>query len=241
MSQHAELTWTREMVTRFWDYERRHPENFFSFQVGAVIARKFQKHFPTEADVVDYGAGRGFLIEDLLAKGMRCGAVEFGDEAVSELNQRFRQEPLFLGARSHETPDDWRGKFDGAFLLEVVEHLYDPELVTALSAVHELLKPGGVLIVTTPNEEDRSKSFVCSPESGLLFHRFQHVRSWSAASLSSFLEGQGFTCLETGATDFGASTLALRRTVSWPLRLARSLAKHVLGQRPHLYAVVKRV
>jgi 2-polyprenyl-3-methyl-5-hydroxy-6-metoxy-1,4-benzoquinol methylase len=240
MTQRTELTWTREMVTRFWDFERARPEAFFSFQVGAVIARKFRKYFHGDASIVDYGAGTGFLIDDLLANKTRCGAVEFGNDAVAELNERFGSHPSFLGARSHDAIGDWREKFDGAFLIEVVEHLYDDDLAVALASIHALLKPDGILIVTTPNEEDRSKSFISSPESGLLFHRYQHVRSWSAASLRSTLESHGFSCIEIGAIDFGASPLALRRTMPLPLRIARSLVKHLLRKRPHLFAVAKR-
>jgi 2-polyprenyl-3-methyl-5-hydroxy-6-metoxy-1,4-benzoquinol methylase len=229
------------MVTRFWDFERTRPENFFSFQVGAVIARKFRKILPKNANIVDYGAGRGFLVEDMLANGMHCGAVEFGNEAVTELNQKFQGRPLFLGAQTHDALARWREKFEGAFLIEVVEHLYDSELAAALSAVRELLKPGGILIVTTPNEEDRSKHFICSPESGLLFHSFQHVRSWSAVSLRALLEGHGFSCIEAATTDFGASILALRRTMALPLRIGRSLSKYLLREHPHLYAVARRI
>jgi|NGEPerStandDraft_6_1074524.scaffolds.fasta_scaffold12785_3 2-polyprenyl-3-methyl-5-hydroxy-6-metoxy-1,4-benzoquinol methylase len=241
MAQLKELIWTREMVTRFWNFERTRPENFFSFQVGAVVARKFRKYFLSDADIVDYGAGTGFLVEDLLASGIRCGAVEFGNDAVAELNGQFRDHPLFLGAQSFEALDAWREKFDGVFLVEVIEHLYDNELSTALVCIRDLLKPGGVLIVTTPNEEDRSKNFICSPESGLLFHHFQHVRSWSAASLRAALESHGYSCIETGTADFTASTLALRRTTPLPKRILRSIAKHFMPRRPHLYAVVKRI
>jgi 2-polyprenyl-3-methyl-5-hydroxy-6-metoxy-1,4-benzoquinol methylase len=241
MTQFTELIWSREMVTRFWNYVRTRPEDFFSFQVGAVVARKFRKYFHSNAHTVDYGAGTGFLIEDLLAGGMRCGAVEFGNEAVAELNVKFLGHPLFLGAQSFEALESWHEKFDGAFLVEVVEHLYDKELSTALESIRSLLKPGGILIVTTPNEEDRSKSYICSPESGLLFHRFQHVRSWSAVTLRATLENNGYSCIKMGTTDFTASILALRRTIPLPKRILRFAAKFFLDSRPHLYAVAKRI
>jgi 2-polyprenyl-3-methyl-5-hydroxy-6-metoxy-1,4-benzoquinol methylase len=240
MAGFTELTWTREMVTRFWDFVRTQPEEYFSFQVGAVIVRKFKKYFPPNAAIVDYGAGVGFLLEDILATGNRCSAVEFGSESVAELNRRFQNHPSFMGARPHDSLEEWREKFDGAYLIEVVEHLYDSELASALSSVRGLLKPGGILVVTTPNNEDRSKRMICSPESGQIFHRYQHVRSWAAASLSSRLESHGFTCIETGTTDFGASSLAMRRTMSLAHRIARSIAMHFKRNRPHLYAVAKR-
>jgi 2-polyprenyl-3-methyl-5-hydroxy-6-metoxy-1,4-benzoquinol methylase len=230
-----ELVWTRDMVHRFWAFERRRPENYFAFQVGGVLARRFRRHL--RGRVVDYGAGTGFLLEELLAAGVQCAAVEFGEHATAALANQFAGRSGFLGARSSENLGEWKGTFDAAFLLEVVEHLYDEDLRECLSGVRSLLKPDGLLIVTTPNEEDRSKSFISSPESGLLFHRFQHVRSWSVETLSAALTANGFAVTEIGATDFAAHPAALKRTMALPLRLARSAATRLLKRTPHLYAV----
>jgi 2-polyprenyl-3-methyl-5-hydroxy-6-metoxy-1,4-benzoquinol methylase len=231
----SEVVWTQEMVRRFWAYERRRPENYFSFQVGGVVTRRFRRYLGGR--VVDYGAGTGFLVEELLAAGVQCGAVEFGEHAAQELSNRFVGQNGFLGARDSINLADWKGSFDAAFLVEVVEHLYDEDLQQCLSAVRSLLKPGGRLIVTTPNEEDRSKSFICSPESGLPFHRFQHVRSWSAQSLESLLTKNGFKIAAVGSTDFGAHPLAHKRTMSLPTRLVRSAAKRLVNRNPHLYCI----
>jgi 2-polyprenyl-3-methyl-5-hydroxy-6-metoxy-1,4-benzoquinol methylase len=237
-TDNSELVWTREMIRRFWDYEKTRPENYFSFQVGRVITRRFRSQLVGR--VVDYGAGTGFLLEELLAAGVQCGAVEFGDDVVNDLSNRFATRKGFLGARNNEDLAQWNGTFDAAFLLEVVEHLYEEDLQDCLSTVRSLLKPGGSLIVTTPNEEDRSKSFICSPESGLLFHRFQHVRSWSEVSLGNMLATSGFRVSQIGTTDFSSHPLAYRRTMSFPVRVARSAAKQLMKQTPHLYAVASR-
>jgi len=223
------------MVRRFWTYQRTRPEEYFSFQVGQVLVRRFRSYL--QGRVVDYGAGPGFLIDELLAAGVQCAAVEFGEEAVSELNDRFEKQRGFLGARSNDHLAEWKGTFDAVLLIEVVEHLYDRQLHDCLSAVCSLLKPGGRLIVTTPNEEDRTRSFICSPESGLLFHRYQHVRSWDSKSLADVLRTSGFRVDLTGVTDFDAHPYAQNRTMPLPLRLLRSGAKRLLRRTPHLYSV----
>src|SRR5262245_55234220 len=132
----VELVWTPEMVRRFWAYESKHPENFFSYQVSSVLVRRFRKHLSGE--IIDYGAGGGHLVEDLLHCGYRCGAVESN---ASELNFRFAENRFFLGARSFSDLAGWQGKFSTALLIEVVEHLYDKELADCLSSIHALLKP----------------------------------------------------------------------------------------------------
>jgi 2-polyprenyl-3-methyl-5-hydroxy-6-metoxy-1,4-benzoquinol methylase len=236
-----ELVWTPEMVSRFWAQERRNPENFFSYQVSAVIARRFRQYLKRNAEIVDVGAGGGFLVEDLLAYSHRCAAIEVGADNVDELNKKFQTFPSFLGARRMDDLKPWQSQFDVAFLIEVVEHLYDDDLRSCLASVRGLLRPGGLLIVTTPNEENRSRHFICSPESGRLFHRFQHVRSWSAASLAATLAANGLECLEGKPTNFNVSIDAERRTAGLPLRLARLARRLFSADTPHLYAIARKV
>lgn len=234
-SQFPEVVWTADMVRRFWVYQRTRPQEYFSYQVGRVIARRFGRYL--KGKVVDYGAGPGFLVDELLAAGVQCGATEFGMESTAGLQRQFAGRSGFLGARNNDQLADWQGQFDTAFLLEVVEHLYDRELHECLSTVRSLLKPDGHLIVTTPNQEDRAVSFICSPESGLLFHRYQHVRSWDVQSLSEALRTAGFGMREAGVADFGAHPLAHHRTKTLPARLLRSAAMLVMRRKPHLYCV----
>ena len=173
----------------------------------------------------------------MLAAGIRCAAIEPDEFSVADINGRCGANPLFLGATSAANN---KGAFDVVLLIEVVEHLYDNELAHCLAAARDSLGPGGVLIVTTPNNERRSDNFICSPESGLPFHRFQHVRSWSEASLADTLRQHGFRPIESGVTDFGASSLALWRTKPLFYRVARMVAKTILRTRPHLYAIARR-
>ncbi len=245
MSDSEELIWTPEMVARFWAHEAKTPENYFGFQVGMAVVRHVRHHLAGLQRIADYGAGTGFLIEDLLASGYRCGAVEFGQPAVAALNRKFKSQPGFLGAWEVDKAAAQGERFDAVFLMEVVEHLYDAELNTCLANIKSLLVPGGLLIVTTPNSEDLSRSMVASPESGRLFHRWQHVRSWTKDSLALALSAQGYKSIEMGITDFAFSPAAHRRIYRLPLRVVRACAKRVLAmfnrdrQPPHLYIVAK--
>jgi SAM-dependent methyltransferase len=233
MSDHPEVIWTPEMIARFWAFESTRPENFFSFQVGPVLERRFRKHL-TDKSILDFGAGGGHLLECLLSRGYQCGAFE--PSGAGELAMKFSRFPNFIGA----TETNVNRKFDVVFLVEVVEHVYDRELTALLNSVKATLKPGGLLIVTTPNDEDRSKHFIMSPESGNLFHRFQHVRSWTTKTLGDVLSINGFLLQETSVTDFGASFYAMQKSMSAPLRIARTIAKKIMPRKPpHLYALAR--
>jgi 2-polyprenyl-3-methyl-5-hydroxy-6-metoxy-1,4-benzoquinol methylase len=77
-------------------------------------------------------------------------------------------------------------------MLEVVEHMDDEALTRALRDAHRILKPGGHLVLTTPNDEDLRAAKRMCPECGAVFHQMQHVRSWSAATLAEFVGKFGF-------------------------------------------------
>ena len=232
------------MIARYWDYEKKSREEFFTYQVGRVLVKHFKGYLSKSKKIVDYGAGPGFLIEELLHENRRCAAIEFAPDAVRLVQSKFQGNSNFLGARLVGNLQDWSGQFDVAFLTEVVEHLYDADLDLCISSVRDLLAPGGILIVTTPNDEDRTKSMIMSPESGRLFHRWQHVRSWTPLTVKDMLQRRGFLPIKIGATDFGASPYALRRNRSLAMRLVRAAAKQtafILGRKPpNLFAVARR-
>ena len=83
-----------------------------------------------------------------------------------------------------------------------------------------------------------------SPESGRLFHRWQHVRSWTPLTLQDMLQQRGFSPVEIGTADFSASPYAHRRDRSLPVRMVRAAAKRaalMLGRKPpHLFAVARQ-
>lgn len=210
------VEWTPEMVARFWDFELTRPWNFFAYQAGAALIARVRKYVPANARVLDYGAGAGFLMEDLLAAGYRCGGVEHGEGAVAALRKKFAGEQNVIGLWHIREAVNLETEFDAAFLTEVVEHLYDPELDTCLTQIMRLLVPGGRLVVTTPNEENLADNMIMSPESGRLFHRWQHVRSWSAATLRQHLEKRGFRTVAAATTNLMTSPrLGRRQRPAW--------------------------
>lgn len=234
----GELVWTREMTRRFWAHESRYPENYFSFHAGPALVSRFRRHLAGRA--ADFGAGGGMLVEDLLRAEINVGAVEYDDEQAASLTERFRSNRHFLGARAIGKLNDWKEQFDVVFMVELIEHLYDDDLNRCMRSAIDLLRPGGVMIITTPNNEDRSKSMVCSPETGMLFHRYQHVRSWDEASLRAMVAQFGLRPVELKQVNFSASPHYGWRTRSLLLRLATSLRWLLSKEKPHLYAVAQK-
>ena len=103
---------------------------------------------PAGRQLLDCGCGAGDYVVALRRLGLEAYGVEFQEEKV-------------IRARELGVPPDWilrgdlerlpyaDGSFDAALLNEVLEHV--PDEPRALDEVRRVLRPGGVLIVLSPN------------------------------------------------------------------------------------------
>jgi predicted SAM-dependent methyltransferase len=73
------------------------------------------------------------------------------------------------------------------FLIETIEHLTDNYLHGTLKEIHRILKPGGTIVITTPNDEDLEKTHVHCADCGATFHHMQHIRSWNENNLGKLM------------------------------------------------------
>lgn len=107
------------------------------------------------SDLMEFGAGSGDFVCDLLRQGytgtITCADIMDRPTAVPE-NIRWIQADL-----NHpiSLPN---GSFSAIVSTEVIEHLENPRFV--FREFHRLLRPGGVLIVSTPNQESL-RSLIC--------------------------------------------------------------------------------
>lgn len=227
------LRWTPAHVERFWNWWGTHPqasEQYFSRLYGESILDDVERRVPLRGVVMDFGAGPGYLTEKLLARGARVYSVEFSPESAAALERRLAGRPGFLGARAASLDripyDD--ASADLAILVEVVEHLDDAILTGALREVTRVLKPGGHLVVTTPNQEDLASAEILCPDCGCVYHRVQHVRTWSAESLTRAIEPHGYDTVASQPTKFA-------RKGGWLSVTRRKLRELRRRPAPHLF------
>ena len=113
----------------------------------------------------------------------------------------------------------------------MIEHLYDDAFETLLSDVRSILKSGGVIIFTTPNDEQLENAHIFCPSCEKVFHRWQHVRSWSEAGLRQYLEERGFEVTDSFTTDFNEKRRRKKRRL---VKKCKALwARLVYGARPN--------
>jgi 2-polyprenyl-3-methyl-5-hydroxy-6-metoxy-1,4-benzoquinol methylase len=191
--------WSPEEVRAFWDYESQFPENYWSRINGKSLLKRYSKFVSSAAKICDLGCGEGGLLESLVpaldGKAVIVYGFDTSRESVQKVNNKFSQYSCFGGCFSEldELLEHSGGDIDLIFCCEVVEHVYDDDLRKIMRSARSLINPkSGKLVITTPNNEDLAASYVLNPVTRTVFHRWQHVRSWSEASIVSMLDEEGF-------------------------------------------------
>ncbi|PZX49799.1 methyltransferase family protein [Algoriphagus ratkowskyi] len=195
-------SWDSEKINDFWDFASKEPKKYFTHNHGNEIVQFFEPDLSNNSKILDYGAGLGFLSEILLKKGYQVKCMDSSSDSLNVLDDKLRGYPNYLGAQNLKDLQNTDVKFDVIFVIEVIEHLNDVFLEELMKNVSALLSNRGQVIFTTPNNEDLTQSYIYCPFSDLIFHRWQHVRSWNKKSLSKTLISMGFNSIETRETHF---------------------------------------
>ncbi|GAB4268562.1 MAG: bifunctional 3-demethylubiquinone 3-O-methyltransferase/2-octaprenyl-6-hydroxy phenol methylase [Pararhodobacter sp.] len=162
----AEVAKFEAMAAEWWDpngkFKPLHMLNpcrldYITGQIAAEFGRDLTTDRPFEGlRLLDIGCGGGLLSEPMA----RLGADVIGaDAAAGNLpvaRIHAEQSGLAIDYR-HTTAEDLAAageRFDVVLNMEVVEHVADPQ--GYLTACHDLLKPGGLMICSTINRNPKS-------------------------------------------------------------------------------------
>ncbi len=238
-----DIEWTPEKVANIWGYYSNHLDKedaYFSRHSGMRILDYIQSYIPLAGKLVlDFGCGRGDMLKYLVAKSVECQGLEFSKASIAVALNNVGTSPYFRGVvYADSVPSTLpEAGFDVVILIEVVEHLFNDQLLPTFKEAHRLLRPGGFLVVTCPHAEDLSHYFVhihC-PDCGSTFHRWQHMRSVTPESLTNLINEVGFQTISCRPVDFSASRSLFFRLVN-RLRFGyRRLRGKTMAQKlPHL-------
>jgi SAM-dependent methyltransferase len=180
--------------------------------------------------LLDVGAGPGFLVAAAKRRGWDASGLDFNEWAAQyardELGLDVRVGDLAAGAFAGE-------RFDAVTLMDVVEHVSDPD--DLVGRVAEIVKPGGVVALLTPDAGSRV--------SRLLGRRWPEVRRpgehmvlFSVRGLSATLARHGFAAAgwhSIGKTAPVATLLADVTPVAprWSNKLRDVVGERSIGKR----------
>jgi SAM-dependent methyltransferase len=122
-----------------------------------LVADMVRRHVPERGAVLDVGCGAALVADKLADLPLRYVGLDYGGHHIE-----FAAEKLRTGAATTIRRSFVRGDgehlpfqdrlFDVVVMTEVIEHLLRPEL--AVWEIARVLKPGGVLVLTTNNASE---------------------------------------------------------------------------------------
>jgi 2-polyprenyl-3-methyl-5-hydroxy-6-metoxy-1,4-benzoquinol methylase len=150
--------------------------------------------------VLDVGCSTGYLSRRLVERGSSVVGLELDEQAAAEA-RRFCEEVLTGDVETMELPFG-PGSFDAVMCADLIEHLRDPGAF--LERVRPLIKPGGRLVLTTPNVANWTIRLALLvgrfdyTERGILDRTHTHL--FTRRSLIRCLEGAGYRVEELDFT-----------------------------------------
>lgn len=217
--------WTPEIVGRFWAWRSSKPDqlkHYFSRHLGRALRNCLRACGILRGRVLDYGCGPGFLLRLLgREKGVECEGVDFSPTNAEQTAEKMTGMSSFKGVSVVKgLPTQLAdGRFDLITCIEVVEHLNSSQLAETLAELNRLLAPTGILFLTTPNDEDLDRNQHYCPFCDSEFHRVQHQRAFTSASLRDALESAGLEVLFCEGIDMHRFQAPRRpRLVDWSPR-----------------------
>ncbi|MFZ0773645.1 MAG: class I SAM-dependent methyltransferase [Candidatus Sulfotelmatobacter sp.] len=191
----------------------------------ATILQYFE--LPAAPKLLDVGCALGFMLEEAKGAGWNPVGVE-----TSEFAARYAAQhtgcPVYAGTlQKAALPSE---SFDVVTLMDVIEHV--PEPVELIAEIYRILRPGGVLLIVTPNFGSlfvrlyRLNAYGVWPD--------QHVVYFKPSTMARLLRKVGFAGVVAGSKDFYAENLRrlLRRDEAQSTEI-----KNAFGTRPGLGTV----
>ncbi len=141
---------------------------------------------PAPGRVLDLGAGDGHFLKEARDIGWQVEGIELSEPRLRRAREMFG---LVLTAADLATVEFPAASFDAITMFQLIEHLHTPRPV--LERLHRFLRPGGVLLVSTPNILAHARKGRGAAKWGMPYH----VLFFTPRSLVRTLESAGFEVL----------------------------------------------
>lgn len=144
--------------------------------------------------LLDLGCGNGSLTARLAAAGYSVTGAEHSQSGLVQARLAFPNIAFIAQDINEPFPQPLHGSFDVVMAVEVIEHLWFPRQL--FQRATEVLKPGGVLIITTPFHGFwKNLALALANRYDHHWHPYEdfgHVKFFSGKTLTAMANEQGF-------------------------------------------------
>lgn len=157
-------------------YEKKNYHDiYYSKDQGAnyeISALLIKKHLSNTSTILDYGCGGGHFLREIKNNGLIGYGVEYDKSTVYNAS-KYSGCKIFTVEEFDDNFDNMQ--FDALHLGDVLEHFTDPE--NELKKIIKRLKPGGLVFIEGPLEENMSPVMLSSKIVGYIKNKIYPGRS----------------------------------------------------------------
>ncbi len=185
---------TNQLVEKLYD-DRYYDSYPYSNTLGLnnrYYDQKIKKiigHTNSKPHILDVGCGWGDFLERCTARGLPCFGIDHSPTAISHV----RKKKINCDVSDIESfAQKHAGEFDAITSFQTIEHVKNPLLF--LKSAQTLLKPGGIILLTTPNNDSPLRYFMRGKWS--VYNIESHYIFFSKQTLHQAVEKTGFTTIK---------------------------------------------
>lgn len=156
--------------------ETRTPKTEYPFRLASYLFDRFSINRGNK--LLEVGCGRGDFLEAFQSLGAICYGTDLSTNYIA--NER-GIETTCCDVSSESLPYEDKF-FDVVYQKSLLEHLYSPD--NLMKEIHRVLKPGGKVIILTPDWVSQMKVF---------YEDFTHCRPYNTTSMHDLLIIYGFS------------------------------------------------
>lgn len=161
-----------------------------------LLIEYFQKKIKllaTKGRILDIGCGHGFFLEAAKLEKKQALGIDLSPQAVAYA----RKHKLEVKLTDLEHAGFAAGSFGAVTAFQLIEHVVDPQ--EFCRQVQRVLKPGGTLLLVTPNEGGWLRKLM--GKHWLSFRHREHLYFFSAKTLTATLKQAGFRKIKAFADE----------------------------------------
>lgn len=150
--------------------------------------------------LLDVGCGGGRFLNRMKKRGWRVEGIDFDAQAIEKATARYGIKAHIGDLTQCALPSD---SFDAITMSQTIEHLYDP--YATLTESLRILKPGGLLVMTTPNAKSLGAG-----EFGAFWRGWEaprHLHLFSVESLRLLAQRAGFEVIDACTYSAGSAVV----------------------------------